>query len=137
MYAYEKPESSDVFGYGELFDFVNGGGYYRPIRPKYTAEETKEMSWEFFRSLTEKTADGYLSNMGFLPEGEHRMGDESCQFLYRRSGRYEIGWCGQNITAAEMYLRFYKETELPTFWNGGRGFWILGQSVGFLAGCWR
>lgn len=110
LYAYERAEGSDAFGYGELFDFVNGGGYYRPIRPKYTAEETEEMSWEFFRSLTEKTRDGYLSNMGFLPEGEHRMGDETCRFLYRRSGRYEIGWCGQNITAAEMYLRFYKET---------------------------
>lgn len=121
LYTREIRDGNIYYAYRELFDFLNSGEYYQPVPPRYTAEETKRMSWEFFRSLTEKTPDGYLSNMGLLPDGEHRMGDASSRFRFRKFGKYEIGWCGQNITAAEMYLRSYREEGAPGDLEKGTG----------------
>ena len=115
LYNYKKQQKTSYYGYKKLFDYVNNGSFYKGIPAKYTAQTIKEWSGEFFRSLTEKYEDGYLSNMGLLPGGEHRLGDENSVFTYRNFGKYEIGWCGQNITAVEMYLRAYIETEVPDF----------------------
>lgn len=106
FYRFEK-SGEEYYGYKKLFDFVNGENYLKEVTPTYSFQTVKEWNGEFIRSLTEKTEDGYLSDMGFLPEGEHRIGDETCSWKFRNFGKYEIGWCGQNISVAEFYLRAF------------------------------
>lgn len=121
LYEYTKPKKGERYGYNELFDYLNGGSYYTAIPQKYNVKKVKEFSGEFIRSLTEEYGDGYLSNMGLLPNGEHRLGDENSKFLYRKGNKYEIGWCGQNITVAETYLRAYLESKNEDYLNKGLG----------------
>ena len=47
-----------------------------------------------------------LTNIGLLPEGKHNIkagADKS--WKHRKHGRFEIGWCGQNITLANALLQ--------------------------------
>lgn len=120
FYRYKKTKEK-YYGYKKLFDFVNGEEYSEEFAPAYPMYTVKAWDESFFRSLTEKTEGGYLSNMGFLPEGEHRIGDKNCRWKYRNFSKYEIGWCGQNITAAEMYLRAYLEGENNDYKEKGIG----------------
>lgn len=120
LYRYQK-SNEGYYGYKKLFDYVNGGSFFNAVNPAYTLKQVKDWGEEFIRSLTEKTEYGYLSNIGFLPNGEHRLGDETAKWCYRKSNKYEIGWCGQNITVAEMYLRMYLENENPEYKEKGIG----------------
>ena len=119
VYRFEK-QGERYYGYKALFDFINSG-YYKAVESKYTPQQVKDWTFEFLRSLTELTPDGYLSNMGLLPGGEHRLGDENSTFIYRKHYKYESGWCGQNFTVAEMYLRAYLETKNPEYLEKGVG----------------
>lgn len=120
-YTYKKNAGERFYGYKAMFDYVNSGAYYQPITAKYTYQQVKDWTFTFLRSLTELTPDGYLSNMGLLPGGEHRLGDENSTFIYRKVYKYEAGWCGQNFTVAEMYLRAYLETNNPEYLEKGTG----------------
>lgn len=120
LYRYQK-SGEEYYGYKQLFDYVNGGSFFDPVNPPYTLKQVTDWDEEFLRSLTEKTQYGYLSNMGFLPNGEHRLGDETAKWCYRKHGKYEIGWCGQNITVAGMYLRMYLEKGNPEYKEKGIG----------------
>lgn len=121
-YLYENNVVRDgYYGYSKLFDFVNGGSYFNAVNPVFSLEQVKAWNEEFIYSLTEKTENGYLSNMGYLPNGEHRLGDENAKWCYRKHNKFEIGWCGQNITVAEIYLRMYLEKGDPEYKARGLG----------------
>ncbi len=105
-YTYKREKSDEGFAYGGLFDFINTE-CIRPLNSVFGAKQINDFNFDFISSLVEKTPAGYLSNMGFLPDGEHKDGNGSSRFAYRKSGKYEIGWCGQNITVAEMHIRKY------------------------------
>lgn len=137
LYQYRK-SSEKYYGYKKLFDYVNGGEYYSAVEPAHCMQEVKKWDEEFLLSLTEKTEYGYLSNMGYLPNGEHRLGDETASWLYRKHNKYEIGWCGQNITVAEMYLRLYLENGNPEYKEKGMGIlraWLKRMHPCGLMGC--
>lgn len=120
IYTYQK-SGELYYGYKEMFDYINCGDYFSPVKSKYSLNEIKQWNEKFIYSLTEKTECGYLSNMGFLPNGVHRLGDETTKWCYRKHNKYEIGWCGQNITVAEMYLRLYLENGNVEYKERGLG----------------
>lgn len=121
VYDYKKSSEEVFYGYKKLFDFVNSDAYFNEVEFKYDLLTVKKMNEIFLRSLTEKTADGWLSNMGILPDGEHKLGNKNCKWEYRKTGKYEIGWCGQNISVAETYLRLYIENHDKTDLEKGLG----------------
>lgn len=109
-YTYTKEKQpGDLYGYRELFDYLNTD-YASDLPRRFSPEEIKELNYRFVESVTEHKDGRYVSNIGFLPGGVHRLGDPDSTFIFRKWGNYEIGWCGQNISVAEMYLRRHLET---------------------------
>ncbi len=119
-YTYNRIKRGEKFAYGGLFDFVNTR-CIKPLTPALEAKQINDFNFDFVASLVEKTPEGYLSNMGFLPCGEHRDGDANSSFAFRKTGKYEIGWCGQNITVAEMHIRKYLDEGDTNALNIGMG----------------
>ncbi len=108
-YSYTKQKQGERFAYGGIFDFVNTN-CIKPLEAAMSAKQATEYNFDFISSLVEKKDFGYISNMGFLPGGEHRDGDANSKFEFRKTGKHEIGWCGQNVTIAEMHIRRYLES---------------------------
>lgn len=98
----------DVYAYSYLFDYLccNTQKY----KSAFTVEQVKKQCLYFLNLMIEKNQNYTLSNIGLLPDGEHKLGNENSKYCYRKTNKYEIGWCGQNITVAEMMLRSYLET---------------------------
>ena len=71
LYEFSKAEESDCYGYNALFDFINEN-YYKIYKPKYSIAQVKAFNDTYLRSLLEETPNGLLSNMGYLPDGEHK-----------------------------------------------------------------
>ena len=109
-YAFEKSDPHELYGYTAMLDFIHTDGYLDTPDETYSPERVKELNYRFIESVTECKEGKYISNIGFLPNGEHRMGDPESTFIFRKGGNYEIGWCGQNISVAEMYIRRYLES---------------------------
>lgn len=118
-YCCQKKEDS-LYGYSKLFDYLNCA-YILPYAQRYMPQQVKNLNYQFIESVTEYKNGSYISNMGFLPGGEHRLGDPNSTFNNRKGGNYEIGWCGQNVTVAEMYIRRYLETKNPKDLTVGTG----------------
>lgn len=129
-YTYHKEKRpGDLYGYRELFDYLNTD-YASALPQRYSPEEIKELNYRFVEAVTERKNGGYISNIGFLPGGVHRIGDPDSTFVFRKFGNYEAGWCGQGISVAEMYLRRYLETQDPADLEIGTGIlttWISRQ----------
>ena len=121
-YTYSCPKSNpgELYGYVSLFDFINTE-YLEMLEETVSAERVKELNFDFIESVTECKEGKYISNIGFLPDGVHRNGDPNSTFLFRKGGNYEIGWCGQNISVAEMYIRRYLEKGCQTDLEIGTG----------------
>lgn len=122
-YTYERAKAEgERFAYDGIFDFANTD-YVRMLRPRYSADDCAAYSFDFIHSLLEEKPFGLLSNMGFLP-------DENKTFRFRKTTRYEIGWCGQNATVAEMHIRKYMETGERKYLDIGKRIldtWLLRQ----------
>ena len=129
-YTYRKNREPDsLYGYSELFDYLNTD-YAGSLPRRFGPEQVRELNYRFIESVTEHKDGGYISNIGFLPGGEHRIGDPDSTFLFRKGGNYEVGWCGQGISVAEMYLRRYLETKDPADLEVGTGIldtWVKRQ----------
>ena len=95
-------ESVGTFGYRPFIEYLLTGYTRAPMRRD--TPEIYEYSMSFLRLLVEKKETLTLTNMGFLPYKKQVDGVEVISFAYRRSGRYECGWCGQNITNAWLLL---------------------------------
>ena len=121
-YTYSCPKSNpgELYGYVSLFDFINTE-YLEMLEETVSAQRVKELNFDFIESVTECKEGKYISNIGFLPDGVHRNGDPNSTFLFRKGGNYEIGWCGQNISVAEMYIRRYLEKGCQTDLEIGTG----------------
>ncbi len=106
-YLYEKKDCRTPYGYKELYDWLTL--HYLPEHePAMDRDSIYRYSMQFVRSLIERLPDGnYLSNMGYLPDGEHKYGSADCVFRFRPFGRYEAGWCGQNLSIARLLLKSY------------------------------
>ena len=107
-YTCQKSNAGELFGYKSLLDFVHTA-YVDMLEETCPRDTVKKLNYDFIESVTECKEGKYISNIGFLPNGEHRPGDPNSTFIFRKGGNYEIGWCGQNITVAEMYIRRYLE----------------------------
>lgn len=93
-------EEKGTFGYRPFIDHLLTEYAREPINRYFP--EIYDYSMSFIRALVEKRDGMTLTNMGFLPyEKEDGSGLE---FRYRHEGRYECGWCGQNITNAWLLL---------------------------------
>lgn len=107
--TYQKQKQpGDLYGYSGLFDYLNTD-YARALPRRFAPEQIRDLNYSFIESVTECKDGAYISNIGFLPGGVHRLGDPDSSFIFRKWGNYEIGWCGQNISVAEMYLRRHLE----------------------------
>lgn len=98
-----------TFGYRPLIRYLLDHYAVSPVR----RDEPRmyEDSMSFLRRLVERREDMTLTNMGFLPR--QKADGTGREFVYRRSGRYECGWCGQNISNAWLLLfDQMKKTEL-------------------------
>ncbi len=91
-----------TFGYRSFISFLLES--YVDLPDTTPTQDVYRHSMSFLRRLVEHTPVGTLTNMGFLPR--RKRGDTSArpEFVYRASGRYECGWCGQNITNAWLLL---------------------------------
>ena len=108
-YKYEYNKTKDYYGFNKLFDFANTS--YATIRkPRYKTQDLKEWNKDIQIKLKEDKDFGVLFNIGFLPDGEHKTGSDTCEWKWRKGTKYEAGWCGQNLSIAELFLRYYKET---------------------------
>lgn len=109
LYEYDKKTGEDFYGYKKLFDFANGD-YCPDPEERFSVGQVKEWNGEFIRSLIERTDFGTLANIGFLSNGTDYFVKEPAPFMWRKYGKYEAGWCGQNLMIAELLLRSYIET---------------------------
>ncbi len=128
-YSYNRAKQGEKFGYGGIWDYVNTN-CVKPMTPRVSAKDATEYNFEFIQNLVVKEEYGYVSNMGLLPNGEHRLGDANSQFSFRKVGAHEIGWCGQNVTIAEMHIRKYLETKDAHYLEVGTGIldtWLTRQ----------
>ena len=93
-------EDSGTFGYRSFIEYLLTDYARDPMdRAK---PEIYDHSMAFLRSLVEKRDGMTLTNMGFLPRD--RADGKGKEFAFRRGGRYECGWCGQNISNAWLLL---------------------------------
>lgn len=120
-YTFEKSTPHELYGYAAMLDFIHTETYLDMLDETYTPERVKELNYAFVESVTECKEGKYISNIGFLPNGEHRMGDPESTFIFRKGGNYEIGWCGQNVSVAEMYIRRYLESGIDKDLEIGTG----------------
>lgn len=63
-----------------------------------TADDVWKLGLTFAESLLEENDGHTLFNIGFLPEGND-------SWAWRQSGRYEIGWCGQQASLATALIK--------------------------------
>ena len=94
---------SGTFGYRPVIEYLLKNWARKPV-DRYTPR-IYEDSMSFLRRLVEHREDGVLTNMGFYPRPDKKdPAVPHSEFAYRRSGRYECGWCGQNISNAFLFL---------------------------------
>ena len=96
-------ETPGTFGYRPFIEYLLTKYIREPINREKT--ETYAYSLSFLRKLVEHRENDILTNMGFKPDLSKK--DPSIphsEFVYRHSGRYECGWCGQNISNAFLFL---------------------------------
>lgn len=89
-----------TFGYRPFIEYLLMH-YARDPIDRYSPE-LYEYSMSFLRRLIERKDGLTLTNMGFLPR--KKADGDGMEFVYRRSGCYECGWCGQNISNAWLLL---------------------------------
>jgi hypothetical protein len=98
-----KGQKAGVFGYRPFIEYLLTKWSRKPT-DRYSPRIYDD-SMSFLRRLVEYRENDVLTNMGFLPDPAKK--DPSVphsEFAYRRSGRYECGWCGQNISNAFLFL---------------------------------
>ncbi|MBQ2988468.1 MAG: hypothetical protein IJD59_05125 [Clostridia bacterium] len=93
-----------AFGYRPLIEYL-----LKKWARKPADRETPRIygdSLSFLRRLTERKKNGdVLTNMGFRPDPARKDPHiPHSEFVYRKGGRYECGWCGQNISNAFLFL---------------------------------
>jgi len=96
-------ENTGIFGYRPLIEFL----LTKWARPSVSRDklEIYEYSMSFLRRLVEHIGENTLTNMGFLPNPQKKKAEiPYSEFVYRKNGRYECGWCGQNISNAFLLL---------------------------------
>ncbi len=94
-------KESGTFGYRPFLEHLL---YQYAREPENrVCTESYNHSMSFLRCLLENTPDGTLTNMGFLPR-KRTDGEPGLEFVFRKNGRYECGWCGQNISNAWLLL---------------------------------
>ncbi len=101
-----------IFGYRPFIEFL----LTRWVRPSVSRDkpEIYDYSMSFLHRLVEHIGEDTLTNMGFLPNPQKK--DPAIpysEFVYRKNGRYECGWCGQNISNA--FLLLLDEAEKQAF----------------------
>ena len=63
-------------------------------------------------SLFEEKHGNSLINIGLLPDGKHNVkAGPNKQWKHRKHSKYEIGWCGQNISLAHALIQDYKHNK--------------------------
>ena len=104
--------NTGIFGYQPLIEHL----LTKWARPSISRDkpEIYEYSMSFLRRLVEHIGEDTLTNMGFLPNPQKKIPDVPySEFVYRRNGRYECGWCGQNISNA--FLLLFDQAEKQKF----------------------
>lgn len=105
-------EDMGIFGYRSFIEFL----LTKWARPSVSRDtpEIYDHSMSFLRRLVEHVGENTLTNMGFLPNPQKKNPDiPYSEFVYRRNGRYECGWCGQNISNA--FLLLFDQAEKQNF----------------------
>ena len=105
-------ENEGIFGYRPFIEFL----LTKWARPAVSRDkpEIYEYSMSFLRRLLERVGEDTLTNMGFIPNPQKKIPEiPHSEFVYRKSGRYECGWCGQNISNA--FLLLFDEAEKQNF----------------------
>ena len=91
-------------GWTRAYDFV-GEKLERPEIDdynKYWDDSISFVSNELYCDIN----DNGLTNIGLLPEGNHNVkAGPQKRWKHRTHGRFEIGWCGQNIALANALLQ--------------------------------
>ena len=105
-------DTTGAFGYRPLIEYLLTKWARKP-----TDRETPriyEDSLSFLRRLTEHKKNGdVLTNIGFKPDPTRKdAAVPHSEFVYRKGGRYECGWCGQNISNAFLFLFESMEKEI-------------------------
>lgn len=102
-------EENNTFSYRSFISYLLNRYAREPMRRD--TPEIYEYSMSFLRRLIEKTHGLTLTNMGFLPRPDKRdPAIPGSEFVFRASGRYECGWCGQNISNAWLLLFDHAKT---------------------------
>lgn len=105
-------ENTGIFSYRPFIEYL----LTKWTRPTVSRDkpEIYEYSMSFLRRLVEHIGEDTLTNMGFLPNPQKKIpGIPYSEFVYRRNGRYECGWCGQNISNA--FLLLFDQAEKQNF----------------------
>ena len=96
-------ERTDTFGYRPFIEYLLTKWARKPENRETSNIYDDSMS--FLRRLVENRKGDILTNMGFRADPSKK--DPSIphsEFVYRKGGRYECGWCGQNISNAFLFL---------------------------------
>ena len=96
-------DEQGTFGYKPFIEYLLKTWMRKPVDrndPRICGD-----SLSFLRRLVEHREDDVLTNMGFKPDPSKKdPAVPHSEFVYRKGGRYECGWCGQNISNAFLFL---------------------------------
>ena len=104
-------KESGTFGYRPFIEYLLTKWARKPMN-----RETSDIygdSFSFLRRLVENRKGDIVTNMGFKADiSKKDPAVPHSEFVYRKGGRYECGWCGQNISNAFLFLFESMEKEV-------------------------
>lgn len=83
--------------------------FKKDVKMPYTPQQLWELGISYAGDiLYEDLGQEGLFRMGILPEGKHYVKTEGAKkWDYRPNGKYEIGWCGQNVALSCALIKDY------------------------------
>ncbi len=96
-------ETPGAFGYRPFIEYLLTKWARKPTDREIPRIYGDSLS--FLRRLVENRKGDILTNMGFKADPSKKdPAVPHSEFIYRKGGRYECGWCGQNISNAFIFL---------------------------------
>lgn len=122
------------YGWTKSYDFIIDTIHPRPSENFYE-EDTWNLSLDFVKNcLYEHKDNKSLTNIGLLPNGRHDVkASATTKWECRKRGKYEIGWCGQNVLFANALIEDYLKSESTSSLEYARQIlstWVKGEDNG-------
>jgi hypothetical protein len=95
-------------GWFKVYDWMTDRMSYK-TKPLYAPLKVWELGIRYAKDNLFKIEDeNVLFDMGLLPDGKHNVpASPELEWMSRKGGNYEVGWCGQNSSLALAMIEDY------------------------------